>query len=337
MTIVTALGNFIMKKLKFIFTLAFLLILNIGIAQEAPSRFMVKQRSDAYIEYAKERENLKLDEIHDLLDRGLKLESQTTLTRTLSEGGSAFFPHTHILSCGDQVAAVAHAALAACKKTGKNQILVIGVLHSLTPTLRAALYREVDNADLSHEPCRGIFGPGLRYEDIFREEFSLDNFIFLLNHAIKRANIQPPKIIVRYANLSQGHPETLPGIEEIKEIAKNSIVVATADLFHHGVCYNTTPEKALPMSQQAIDYAKERIDIGLKLLSKQTYLEYRDYALKNFSDSKEVGQLLMYLLGPLDAQFLEMRLVDTSHMFEGSPEPNWIAASLIELMPLTLK
>jgi hypothetical protein len=58
---------------------------------------------------------------------------------------------------------------------------------------------------------------------------------------------------------------------------------------------------------------------------------------KIFSDSKEVGQLLMYLLGPLDAQFRDIRLVDTSHMFEGSPRPNWIAASLIELKPIEPK
>ena len=36
-------------------------------------------------------------------------------------GGSALFPHTSIGSCGDQTAAVVHACLAACQKTGKKQ------------------------------------------------------------------------------------------------------------------------------------------------------------------------------------------------------------------------
>lgn len=324
------------NQLKSIFILSSLFFVNL-IAETPPPKFMSKPLPNAYVDYAKERTLLAPEEINALLEQGIRLEAQTTLAQTLSEKGSAFFPHTHIRACGDQVAAVAHACLAACKKTGKNQILVIGVLHSLTDTLRKALSRDLNNEDLSNEPCRGIFGPGLPNEEIFREEFSLDNFVFLLDHAVKKAGIEPPKVIIRYANLSQGHPETLPGIEEIKKIAESSIVVATADLFHHGVCYNTLPEKALAISPEALEFAKERIDIGLKLLSKCTYLEYRDYAPKNFSDSKEVGQLLMYLLGPLDSQFRDIRLVDTSHMFEGSPRPNWIAASLVELKPIKQK
>lgn len=320
------------KQLKFIFILSSLFLVNL-MAETTPPKFISKTVSTAYVDYAKERTLLSPDEINDLLEKGIQLEAQTTLTQTLSEKGSALFPHTHIRSCGDQVAAVAHACLAACQKTGKKQILVIGVLHSITDPIRKAYYRERANEDLSNEPCRGMFGPGLPNEEIFHEEFSLDNFVFLLDHAIKKADIEPPQVIIRYANLSQGHPETLPGIEEIKKIAENSIVIATSDLIHHGVCYGTLPENALPISQEALEFAKERIDIGLKLLSKCTYLEYRDYALNNFSDSKEVGQLLMYLLGPLEGQFRDLRLVDTSHMFEGSPRPNWVAASLIELKP----
>jgi hypothetical protein len=158
-----------------------------SIAEAPPPKFMSKQLPNAYVAYAEERTLLSPEEINDLLEQGIQLEAQTTLTQTLSEKGSAFFPHTHIRSCGDQVAAVAHACLAALQKTGKNQILVIGVLHSITDTLRKALYRDLNNEDLSNEPCRGIFGPGLPNEEIFREEFSLDNFVFLLDHAVKKA------------------------------------------------------------------------------------------------------------------------------------------------------
>ncbi len=307
-------------RIKSVFIFGFLFISHLT-ASDAPTRFMSKTLSTAYTDYASERELLSSDEINDLLDRGLQFESQTTLTQTLSEGGSALFPHTHIRSCGDQTAAVALSCLAACQKTGKNQILLIGVLHSMNDTLRNALMKELDNADLSDEPCRGIFGPGLPYEAIYSQEFSLDNFVFLLDKATKQAGIESPKVIIRYANLAQGHPETLPRIEEIKKIAQESIVVATADLYHHGVCYKVLPEDALPISPAAINFAKDRIETGLKLLSKCTYLEYRDYQLKNFSDSKEIGQLLMYLLGPLDGEIRDFRLVDVSHMFEGFPQP----------------
>ncbi len=215
--------------------------------------------------------------------------------------------------------------------------MLIGVLHSLTDELRNGLYKEVDNADLSDEPCRGIFGPGLPFEEIYREEFSLGNFMFLLDQATKRAGIESPKVIVRYANLAQGHPETLPRLEEITKIARDSIVVATADLCHHGVSYRVPVEEALPISPAALDFAKERIEPGLKLLSKCTYLEYRDYALKSRSDSKEIGQLLMHVLGPLDGHLRDIRLVDVSQLFEGSPQPNWVAACLVELIPLSPK
>lgn len=287
--------------------------------------------------YARERELLTQTEIDDLLDRGQKLESQTTLTTTLSEGGSALFPHTHIRSCGDQTAAVVYASLAACHLTGKKQILLIGVLHSLTDTLKKALGKELENADLSDEPCRGIFGPGLPSEEIYSQEFSLENFIFLLEQAVKRADIDLPKVIIRYANLAQGHPETFPRIEEITLIARESIVIATADLCHHGVSYKTSPRSALDISPNALDFAKGEIEIGLKLLSKCTYLEYRDYALKSRSDSKEIGQLLMYILGPLESHFRDIRLVDVSDLFEGAPQPNWVAACLVELIPLNPK
>lgn len=102
-------------QLKSIFIVGFLFVSQL-VASEAPPRFMVKQNPNAFVDYARERELLSSDEINDLLDRGLLLESQNTLTQTLAEGGSALFPHTHIRSCGDQTAAVAQGCLAACKK-----------------------------------------------------------------------------------------------------------------------------------------------------------------------------------------------------------------------------
>ncbi len=320
-------------KLKSIFTIGFLCISQLA-ASGVATPFMSKPAITSYRDYyAEKREVLSQGEINELLDRGLKLEAETTLTKTLSEGGSALFPHTTIHSCGDQTAAVAHACLAACQKTGKNQILLIGVLHSLTDPLRKGLHKEIENGDLSDEPCRGIFGPGLPFEEIYCEEFSLDNFVFLLDQATKRAGIESPKVIIRYANLAQGRPETLPRIDEITKIAKESIVVATADLCHHGVSYRVPAEEALAISEEALTFARKNIGKGLKLLSKCTHLEYRDYALKSRSDSKEIGQLLMHLLGPLVGQIRDLRLVDVSSLFEGSPQPNWVSAALVELIP----
>jgi hypothetical protein len=292
---------------------------------------MLRMKEHALADYAKEREVLPPDAVDDLLQRGLQLESQTTLTRTLAEGGSALFPHTHILSCGDQIAAAAYAAIKACRQTGKNQILVIGVLHGLKESLRKATLKEINGEDVSSEPYRGVFGPGLPQEELFSEEYSMDNFLFIIDQIGKRADFEMPKVIVRYTNLAAGHPETLPYIEELELIAKDSIVIATADLCHHGSAYEDPQETAFPIGDQALKFVHDVINHGFQFLAKPDYIAYRNYARKTKSDSKEVGQILLHLLGPLEGSIHDLRLVDVSYLFEGNPEPNWVAVTLVEL------
>ena len=253
------------------------------------------------------------------------------MINTLSDGGSAIFPHTYITKCGDQIAAVVHASLQACQNTGKNQILLIGVLHSLTDTLTAARKREMDGINILTDQCRGIFGPGLPYEELLCKEFSLDNFIFLLEHAAKRNGMPLPKVIIRYPNLIYGQPELISGIEELKLLAKESIVVATSDLCHHGTAYGLGLDIALPISKQGYDFAHQKIEKNLRLLSGNDLLAYRQYCLDSLSDSLEVGQILNFLLGPLEGYIRNLRLVDVSDLFEENPEPSWVAATLVEL------
>ena len=217
-------------------------------------------KESALADYSMQRLSLSIDQIHSILDQGMELASRTKIINSLSKGGSAIFPHTYITKCGDQIAAVAQASLAACQSTGKNQILVIGVLHSLTSTLAEARKREMDGIDISTDPCRGIFGPGLPNEELLCKEFSLDNFIFLLEHAAKRIGMPLPKVIVRYPNLIYGQPELISGIEELKLLAKESIVVATSDLCHHGVAYGVSLDKTFPISKEGYEFACKIIE-----------------------------------------------------------------------------
>lgn len=293
-----------------------------------------RMKEDALLNYALERESLSLDEIDDILDKGEGLLSQTDLITTLSNGGSALFPHTYISKCGDQIAAVAQACLAACEKAGKHQILLIGVLHSsLTDTLTEARKREMSGVDIIQDQCRGIFGPGLPNEEIFSKEFSLDNFIFLLEHAAKKNGKRIPHVVIRYPNLIYGQPENLPGIEELKKELSESIVVATSDLCHHGTAYGLEETKAFPISQEGYDFAYHIIRDNLRLLSGNNLLSYRNYCVNTLSDSLDVGQLLNYLLGPLDGYIRNLRLIDVSDLFEENPQPSWVAATLVELKP----
>lgn len=292
---------------------------------------MKAMKENALQDYSLERESLSIDQIHSILDQGMELASRTDMITSLSEGGSALFPHTYLSKCGDQIAAVVHASLAACQKTGKNQILLIGVLHALTDVLAEARHREMSGINILDDPCRGIFGPGLSNEELLYKEFSLDNFIFLLNHAAKRNRIQPPEVIIRYPNLIYGQPEFISGIEKLKALASESIVVATSDLCHHGTAYGFSLDEALPISQQGHDFAYQMIKDNLNLLSNNDLLAYRQYCIDTFSDSLEVGQLLLHLLGPLEGYIRDLKLIDVSDLFEENPQPSWVAATLVEL------
>jgi len=286
--------------------------------------------------YAEIRESLTTDQIYAILDRGIELASRTDLANTLADGGTAFFPHCDIRECGDQIAAVVHASLQACANTGKDQILLIGVMHTLTKTLQEAYLREKEG-NIFNDPCRGIFGPGLPNEELFCKEFSLDSFVFLLEQAAKRKGIQAPNVVMRYPNLVAGQPEFLPGIEELKQLAAESIVVATGDLCHYGTAYVSSRqaldgiEEKMPISQAAHGYAYKTIEENLHFLSGHDLLAYRKYCFETFSDTCEVGQMLRFLLGPLEGHIRDLKLVDVSEYFPNKPQPNWVAATLVEL------
>ena len=53
-------------------------------------------------------------------------------------------------------------------------------------------------------------------------------------------------MIERFPYLAGGKPGALPGIEELAEIAKDAVIVSTADAFHHGLGYGDPPENPLP-------------------------------------------------------------------------------------------
>lgn len=291
---------------------------------------MKQMKAGALAGYATERNSLSIEQIHSILDRGLALASSSTMAQTLATGGSALFPHTYITKCGDQIAAVAQASILACQKSGKDQILALGVLHPLSDVLLSSRQLEMEGKDMSTHPCRGIFGPDLPYNEFLKDEFSLDHFVFLLEHAAKRAGIKLPRVILRYPNLIYGDPKSLPGIDDLGQLAKESVVVATSDLCHHGTAYGLSKEQALPISKQGYDFAHQKIAENLHLLSTPNLLAYRQYCLDTLSDSLEVGQMLTHLLGPLKGAIHDLRLVDVADLFEDHPQPSWVAATLVE-------
>jgi hypothetical protein len=137
-------------------------------------------------------------------------------------------------------------------------------------------------------------------------------------------------VIARYPYLAGGKPEILPGIEELQTIVKDAVVVATIDPFHHGIGYGDAPEEALYPEQGGLELARRRIKEGLELLRRGDYWGYNQHCVSAKSDGRDVGQVVRYLLGPLEGKILDLTYSDTTEMYNSAP-PTWVAAALIEM------
>jgi hypothetical protein len=250
------------------------------------------------------------------------------LAPTLGAGGAVIFPHADLEVCGHQIAAAVHAIL----DSGAKRVLVLGVLHALNDEMEAARVRVANGADVTQEALWGIQGPGLEGRDEWRREFSLSNFRFLWQRETGRRGIVGPDLIMRYPYLAGGRPEILPGIEELQKISRDAVVVATADPFHHGIGYGDPPGAALAPQAGGLELARQRIKEGLELLGAGKYWEYNQHCVDAKSDARDAGQVLRYLLGPLEGRILDLTACDTTAMYE-SPPPTWVATALIEMRP----
>ena len=259
-----------------------------------------------------------------LLDAGRKWD----LAPALQAGGAIIFPHLGINACGHQIVAAVHAGL----DSGSEHVLVLGVLHALTDELQDARVRVANGADVTQEATWGVQGPGLNRREDWQDEFSLSSFLFLWQTEIKRRGIAGPELIVRYPYLAGGRPHSLPGIEELQDIVRDAVVVATMDPFHHGIGYGEPPETALFPQAGGLDLARRRIEEGLALLKLGDYWGYNQHCISAKSDGRDVGQVLRYLLGPLDGRILDLVWEDMAPLYD-KPSPSWVAGALVGLIP----
>ncbi len=273
--------------------------------------------------YLKERELLSADDVQAILDAGRRW----SLSSLLASNGSAIFPHTYLSQCGDQVAAVVHG----CLDSGADQVLVLGVLHPLSEELVIAREKELNGEPLMQEGSHGVLGPGIGGENYWRHEFSLLNFQFLWDEEVKRRGISAPRLILRFPSLVAGSPGSLRGIEDLAAQAKDSVVVATGDLCHHGVAYGANPDEVFDFGSRGEQYARQLIEESLALLYQGDYPGYFKHCRQHLNDSMDTGAVLRHLLGPLQSSILDLRLVDVSPLFDGEPKPSWVAAALVAM------
>ena len=166
---------------------------------------------------------------------------------------------------------------------------------------------------------------------LLKNEFSLILFKSLWKIEIKRRGKKAPRLIERYPCLVNRHPETLPGMQELKELARNAVIIGTEDYCHHGVAYGIAKNSAIHMGEQALSFARQKIENGFSLLQQNKYDEFYEHGmqLNAIGDPSDVSVTIHYLIGSqAQPKILNLKLVDVSHLFENDPSPSWVAATL---------
>lgn len=251
-----------------------------------------------------------------------------SLAKTLNCGGAAVFPHTFLSQCGYQIAAAVHAIL----DSGADQALVLGVLHPMTPALLQARIKELNEEDISGELSFGVFDPENDVHGVLSKERCLDLFQILFDLEVQRRGIKPPKLIKRFPSLVNRDPASLPGIKELQGIAKDSVIVATDDMCHHGVGYGVAPEDTYGINQEGYAFAKGLIEKGYDLLKKDDYHGYFFHWMNPLAigDPTDTTTVLKYLLGKAVPEILDLKLVDVSSLLENDLSPTWVATTLVK-------
>jgi hypothetical protein len=117
-----------------------------------------------------------------------------------------------------------------------------------------------------------------------------------------------------------------------QEEVQDTVVVATMDAFHHGIGYGDLPEEVLAPAEGGLELARQCIAEGLALLHAGDYWGYNQQCVQAKSDGRDVGQLLRYLLGPLEGRILDIVADDMTAAYN-KPAPTWVAGALIEMQP----
>ncbi len=268
------------------------------------------------------------DRVYEILDKGKEWSEELALT--LKNGGGAIFPHTYFSKCGQQMGAVIHAIL----DSGADQVLMLGTVHAFADLFEARI-KEFNGEDISQEPSWGVLDPdSARGKALLRNEFSLNLFKALWKIEVERRGKKAPCLIERYPSLVNRHPETLPGMQELKELARNAVIIGTEDYCHHGVAYAIPKNLAIHMGEIGLLFARQHIENGFSLLHQNKYAEFYEHGmhLNAIGDPSDVSTTIHYLVGShAQPKILDLKLVDVSHLFEHDPSPSWVAATLVKI------
>ena len=287
----------------------------------------IQLQKDIHRLYRREHEALGADGTLAMLERA----ADFPLAEVLNAGGVLVFPHAGVQDCGYQVAA----CVRACLDSGAERVLVISVLHAFSDEMEAARRRVAAGGDPSEEPTRGIQGPGLAGREEWRGDHALYSWRHFWRAELERrgmAEDQAPQVIERYPWLAGGRPGDLPGIEELRAIARDAVIVSTADAFHHGIGYGDAPEESFWPDARGLARARQVLEEGMAILGRGDHVGYNRHCVMAKSDARDSGQVFRWLRGPMSGRVLDITYTDASELYN-QPAPTWVAAALMAWTP----
>ena len=258
--------------------------------------------------YARERIALDLDA---LLDSAPEIE--------FPEGGALVFPHTRLAVSGAIVAAVAKAVART-----RRDVLALGVLHDIGGGDAETVAKARAGDPEAQRILRGVHDESGHAS----EEFSLDGFRELHARASAREGTTV-RVSARFPFLVGDRPDDLPGLEELRRLAKDAVIVATADPIHHGVGYET-PEARDETIAETKAFARARIEEQMDALARAEFAEFARLCATDRSDFRDAGPVLAMLLPNTRWTLEELCLVDYSDVFSCA-RPTWVAAARIRV------
>jgi hypothetical protein len=271
--------------------------------------------------YARERAELGEGGLAALLEGAPSLSLPTR--------GAIVFPHTRLAQSGELPAAVASALV----REGCDEVIALGVLHSAREADAPLVRRAREGAPSARGALRRVHGPDAPGDaGYWVEEFSLDNFVALLELAARRVGRKAPRVLARYPFLVGERPEDVPGVDDLRaRFERGAALVATADPIHHGAGYGAREEDRLPREDpQTLEFARWTLERGFRLLAGREFGAFLRHGVEVRSDFRDTGPVMAWLVDPtkdLGVEILELLLVDYSDALQ-APAPTWVAATL---------
>lgn len=286
-------------------------------------------QKDIHALYRREHEELGAAGTLAMLERA----ADFPLADTLSAGGVLVYPHAGVKDCGYQIAA----CVRSCLDSGADKVLVLSVLHAFTDEMEEARQRVAAGGDPRAEATWGIQGPGLAGRDEWRGDHALISWRHFWQAELGRRGIdaaRAPQVIERYPWLAGGKPGEMPGMAELEEIARDAVIVSTADAFHHGIGYGDAPGEACWPDESGLAHARQMLEEGMAILGRGDYWGYNQHCVLAKSDARDTGQVYRWLRGPMQGRVLDITCSDSSALYR-QPPPTWVAAALMAWTPCT--